>query len=86
MSVFRPRSNTIFRVVLVILVGGAVGTLGGLMGYARVPYGTGEQDEVAQPVLFDHRHHILDDGIDCRYCHQGAERTASAGIPSPFLA
>ena len=84
-AIFRPRSNTIFRVVLVLLLGGAVGTLGGLMVWARVPAGTGQQEEIVQPVLFDYRHHVLDDAIDCRYCHQTVERAASAGIPSTAL-
>ena len=80
--IFRPRSNTIFRVALVLLLGGVVGALGGLMVWARVPAGTGQLEEIVQPVLFDHRHHVLDDAIDCRYCHQTVERAASAGIPS----
>ncbi len=84
-SLFRPRSNTAFRVVLLLLVGGAVGTLGGLMVWARVPSGTGQQDQLIQPVQFDHRHHVVDDGIDCRYCHFSVERAPSAGIPSTAL-
>jgi len=42
---------------------------------------TGEDHASEQPVAFDHRHHVLDDGIDCRYCHDGVERSASAGMP-----
>jgi hypothetical protein len=37
---------------------------------------------VPQPVLFDHRHHTRDDGIDCRYCHDAVDRSANAGVPS----
>jgi hypothetical protein len=37
------------------------------------------------PVQFDHRHHVGDDGIDCRYCHSTVEVSASAGIPSTSL-
>jgi hypothetical protein len=36
---------------------------------------------VEQPVEFDHRHHVRDDGIDCRYCHENAERSNYAGVP-----
>jgi hypothetical protein len=36
----------------------------------------------AQPVPFSHKHHVADDGIDCRYCHTTVERAAFAGIPS----
>jgi hypothetical protein len=34
-----------------------------------------------QPVPFSHRHHVTDDGIDCRYCHTTVETSAFAGIP-----
>ena len=35
----------------------------------------------AQPVPFSHKHHVSDDGIDCRYCHTSVETSAFAGIP-----
>ena len=37
---------------------------------------------VEQPVPFSHKHHVGDDGIDCRYCHSSVETSAFAGIPS----
>ena len=80
-ALFSPRSNGIFRLVIAILVAGAAGTVGALMVFARVPAGTGQQEQVGQPVQFDHRHHVQDDLIDCRYCHttvdKAAERRAS---------
>jgi hypothetical protein len=36
----------------------------------------------AQPVQFSHKHHVSDDGIDCRYCHTSVENSSSAGVPS----
>jgi hypothetical protein len=36
----------------------------------------------AQPIAFSHKHHVGDDGIDCRYCHWSVEKSAFAGIPS----
>jgi len=84
-ALFSPRSNGLFRLALVVLVGGAAGTLGALMLYWRVPYGTGQFDAVAQPVQFDHRHHVQDDLIDCRYCHTSVDRAPSAGIPPTEL-
>ena len=36
----------------------------------------------AQPIPFSHKHHVGDDGIDCRYCHWSVEKSAFAGIPS----
>jgi hypothetical protein len=38
-------------------------------------------DPIEQPVPFSHKHHVGDDGIDCRYCHQSVEQSAFAGIP-----
>jgi hypothetical protein len=35
----------------------------------------------AQPVPFSHKHHVGDDGIDCRYCHTSVETSAFAGLP-----
>src|SRR5437763_7728860 len=35
-----------------------------------------------QPVPFSHKHHVLDDGIDCRYCHTTVETSHYAGIPA----
>jgi formate-dependent nitrite reductase cytochrome c552 subunit len=66
-------------------MGGALGSLGALFVYARAPAGTGQAEEIVQPLEFDHRHHVADDGIDCRYCHTSVERAASAGIPSTAL-
>lgn len=34
-----------------------------------------------QPVQFSHKHHVQDDGIDCRYCHTTVETQAFAGMP-----
>ncbi|HKV38643.1 MAG TPA: cytochrome c3 family protein [Blastocatellia bacterium] len=34
-----------------------------------------------QPVQFSHKHHVADDGIDCRYCHTSVETSSFAGIP-----
>src|SRR6266508_866396 len=35
-----------------------------------------------QPVPFSHKHHVTDDGIDCRYCHTSVETSGFAGIPA----
>ena len=63
----------------------AVAAGGAFLGYtqiARSSYLTGRYVERQQPVQFSHKHHVGDDGIDCRYCHQTVETTASAGMPS----
>lgn len=48
----------------------------------RSSYNTGQYIERQQPVQFSHKHHVGDDGIDCRYCHTTVEVAATAGMPS----
>ncbi len=37
---------------------------------------------VEQEIPFSHKHHVHDDGIDCRYCHTSVETSSFAGIPA----
>src|SRR5256885_11672988 len=53
-----------------------------VLAVARSPYMTRQNFTREQPVQFSHKHHVGDDGIDCRYCHTSVETAASAGIPS----
>lgn len=48
-------------------------------GVVTDPHRLGEP--VNQPVPFSHKHHVDDDGIDCRFCHTSVETSAFAGIP-----
>jgi hypothetical protein len=83
MAALFPRwSNTAFRLALIGLVLLVITILAAPMVYVRTPYATDQFLEVDQPVEFDHRHHVRDDGIDCLYCHQSAEVSPSGGIPS----
>jgi hypothetical protein len=41
-----------------------------------------ELEPVEQPIPFSHKHHVGDDGIDCRYCHTSVEKSGFAGLPS----
>ena len=82
---FAPWSDTALRLALVGLIACAAAALLAPMIYVRTPYGDGREFPVEQPVQFDHRHHVRDDGIDCRFCHSGAEKSAYAGIPSTEL-
>jgi hypothetical protein len=36
-------------------------------------------------VPFSHKHHVGDDGIDCRYCHTSVEKSSFAGLPSTHV-
>ena len=79
---FNKSANNIARISMVM-----VAVLAGVAGFAytqiaRSSYLTGRYVEKQQPVQFSHKHHVGDDGIDCRYCHSTVETTASAGMPS----
>ena len=47
----------------------------------RLP-GNQQDYEPAQPIAYSHRLHAGELGIDCQYCHTGAERSRYAGIPA----
>jgi hypothetical protein len=84
-SLFRPAHNTLARLSLLVVVAGALGTIGGLMVYVRTPLARGMQDPIEQPIQFDHRHHTRDEGIDCRFCHATVDRSPHASVPSTQL-
>ncbi|MGB7844289.1 MAG: cytochrome c3 family protein [Candidatus Acidiferrum sp.] len=80
-QIFHRSFNFISRLSLfglVFLVGLA---LAGMLVVARSPYMTNQLVTRDQPVQFSHKHHVGDDGIDCRYCHTSVETSAYAGIP-----
>jgi hypothetical protein len=80
-QIFHRSTNTLSKVslaALVLLVGSLIG-LAMLLG--RSSYVTRANEYVVQPVQFSHLHHVLDDGIDCRYCHTSVETSSFAGIP-----
>ena len=73
--------NVISRVSIV----GVVLVIGGLGYFAwavnQSPYYTRAKLQLTQPVPFSHKHHTMDDGIDCRYCHTSVETSSFAGLP-----
>ncbi|HZM04512.1 MAG TPA: cytochrome c3 family protein [Candidatus Saccharimonadales bacterium] len=80
-QIFRRSSNTLARTTLI----GGAGALFGLVWatYAAywAPWTTRVGVAIEQPVPFSHKHHVQDDGIDCRYCHTSVEKSGFAGIP-----
>jgi Cytochrome c7 and related cytochrome c len=78
-----PRwSNAVYRLAILALAGGAAAAVIGPMLYVRSAYNTNQFVAYQQPVEFDHRHHVRDNGIECLYCHWGAERSPNAGVPT----
>ncbi len=81
-QIFHRSSNTISKVMIF----GAVFIVGGL-GYVlyavnQSAYYTYINVARQQPVPFSHKHHVKDDGIDCRYCHTTVETSGFAGVPT----
>jgi hypothetical protein len=80
-QVFGPGANMLARFALGGTVLGATLFFGALELYVRSPWITQVGQPVDQPVAFSHKHHVADDGIDCRYCHTNVETGAFAGMP-----
>ena len=80
-QIFHPSTNTISRVsifgavILIILFFSVLAEI------ERSAYITEANVAREQPIQFSHKHHVGDDGIDCRYCHTSVEESAFAGIP-----
>src|SRR6266446_9902814 len=81
-QIFSRRANVHSRVIIfafVLFVCGAGWTTSAIFWS---PYTTYVEVPLEQPVPFSHKHHVGDDGIDCRYCHTSVEKSSFAGIPS----
>jgi hypothetical protein len=80
-QIFHRSTNVLARVTIF----GAVFFLAFLLWLmdelTKSPYNTQAYTPREQPVQFSHKHHVGDDGIDCRYCHTSVEKSAFAGIP-----
>ncbi|HEX5734632.1 MAG TPA: cytochrome c3 family protein [Blastocatellia bacterium] len=80
-QIFHRSTNFLARVTIF----GAVFFIAALLwligGYNRSTYNTQANVPREQPVQFSHKHHVGDEGIDCRYCHTSVENAAFAGIP-----
>lgn len=81
-ALFSRPANTALRLGLVLAGLLVLGVPLLLMAWVRTPQVTGVGDPVQQPVLFDHRHHVVDDGIECMYCHSTVDRSPAAGMPT----
>jgi hypothetical protein len=79
---FRPAANAVARLVIVGTV--AILLVVGVVTFEifKSPFVTRAGIVELQPVPFSHKHHVTDDGIDCRYCHTTVEKSAFAGMPS----
>ena len=81
-QLFHPSSNVIAKasVVAVALIVGGLGYI--IYAVNQSAYYTNINVARQQPVPFSHKHHVKDDGIDCRYCHTSVEKSGFAGVPT----
>lgn len=84
-ALFPRWSNSALWGALILGVAGLAVLLLAPMIWVRTPYDTHRLHPLDQPVLFDHRHHVLDDGIDCLYCHYTAAVSRTASVPPTEL-
>lgn len=81
-QLFHRSANTLAKVSI---FGGLIAA-GGVLVVAysldRGAYTTDVAVVKNQPVPFSHKHHVTDDGIDCRYCHTSVETSSYAGLPA----
>jgi hypothetical protein len=78
---FNRSANNIARISMAMVIVLACVAFYVYTQVARSSYLTGQFLEKQQPVQFSHKHHVGDDGIDCRYCHATVETTATASMP-----
>ena len=65
-------------VIILFLLGGFLSS--GWYALKDIGVYTGYQP--SQPIAFSHKIHAGDNAINCVYCHSGAEKSKTAGIPS----
>lgn len=78
-QLFHPQLG--FLVKLALLTAALLAITSVLVWRAMTDNPAGAGEALEQPVPFSHKHHVGDDGIDCRYCHAAVETSAFAGIP-----
>ncbi len=80
-QIFQPYADAAVRAGLFALAAAPAILIGAGFAITRSPFITGQSLFHSQPIPFSHEHHVGFDGLDCRYCHFGAETSRWAGIP-----
>lgn len=79
-QVFSRRAELAVKLVALGLLAALLAAVA--IAAARLRGGATLQEVPTQPILFSHKHHVGDVGLDCRYCHATVETSAFAGLPS----
>src|SRR6476659_7215350 len=80
-QIFHHSTNALAKITIYGAVFVIVALLWVAVELNRSSWNTGQWVERQQPVQFSHKHHVGDDGIDCRYCHTSVETSSFAGLP-----
>jgi hypothetical protein len=80
-QLFKPYANSLARMSVLAL--GLVPVLGFYAGstISRSAANTKAGVALTQPVKFSHKHHAMELGISCLFCHTNVEKSGTAGIP-----
>jgi hypothetical protein len=79
-------SRSAVLVIKLILLGTLALVVGGIaVAHWRMAPRHVALEPVEQPIAFSHKHHVGDDGIDCRYCHTSVEKSGFAGLPTTSI-
>lgn len=79
-QVFHHAANTVAKVTMLAVIALIAGLC--IFGWeVNNSYNVYRKEPLRQPIPFSHKHHVTDDGIDCRYCHATVETSSFAGIP-----
>lgn len=81
-QLFRPSANSLAKISIAAAVTLIFSTIGIAYVIDRGPWITNVGVAPVQPIYFSHKHHVKDDGIDCRYCHTSVENSGYAGLPA----
>ncbi len=79
-QIFPRWTNRLPVVIAILIVLGGMNVVGGLWYYGSPKY-TDVGYRPTQPVVYSHKLHAGDLGIDCRYCHVSVETSAVSNIP-----
>lgn len=79
-QIFHPSTNVVAKTLIIAVLLG-LPTVACALYAANMTYGNKVYMPIEQPVQFSHKHHVADDGLDCRFCHTSVDKSAFAGIP-----
>ena len=84
-QIFARTADSWLRAIALGALVVAIGFFLVAFAFARSQYWDVVARTPMQPVPFSHKHHVSDDGIDCRYCHTTVETNANAGFPATHV-